>query len=117
MARSLSLMVVMTCLSLTCFLSESAELPRVLVEHSVKDDKSLSFLVVGDWGRGGAFNQSQVAHQVVIIITKYFLYNMIIKYLYKKEKSCCRHGWFGCLVGVIFNVEFNIKIGFLCSSI
>ncbi|PPD75741.1 hypothetical protein GOBAR_DD27329 [Gossypium barbadense] len=34
-----------------------AELERV--EHAAKADGSLSFLVVGDWGRKGLYNQSQ----------------------------------------------------------
>lgn len=29
-----------------------------------KSDGTLSFLVVGDWGRRGSYNQSQVARQV-----------------------------------------------------
>ncbi|KAL5748724.1 hypothetical protein ACOSQ2_026021 [Xanthoceras sorbifolium] len=46
-----------------CFLSVSAnQLPRF--EHQVNADGSLSFLVVGDWGRRGRFNQSQVAFQM-----------------------------------------------------
>ncbi|XP_015883679.3 purple acid phosphatase 17-like [Ziziphus jujuba] len=40
----------------------SAELQRF--QHPAKDDGSLSFLVLGDWGRRGAFNQSQVAFQM-----------------------------------------------------
>ncbi|XAR49486.1 Acid phosphatase [Bertholletia excelsa] len=39
-----------------------AELERF--EHPPKPDGSLSFLVLGDWGRRGAFNQSQVAVQM-----------------------------------------------------
>ncbi|KAJ4825222.1 Purple acid phosphatase 17 [Turnera subulata] len=39
-----------------------AELQRF--EHSPKDDGSLSFLVIGDWGRRGLFNQSRVALQM-----------------------------------------------------
>ncbi|KAL5545089.1 hypothetical protein UlMin_008873 [Ulmus minor] len=45
-----------------CFLCGSAELQRL--EHPIKDDGSLSFLVVGDWGRKGAYNQSHVSHQM-----------------------------------------------------
>lgn len=45
-----------------CFFYTSAELQRF--EHSTKEDGSLSFLVLGDWGRRGAFNQSQVAFQM-----------------------------------------------------
>lgn len=33
-------------------------------ERSPKPDGSLSLLVVGDWGRNGLFNQSEVATQV-----------------------------------------------------
>ncbi|KAI8542520.1 hypothetical protein RHMOL_Rhmol08G0144300 [Rhododendron molle] len=32
--------------------------------HPEKGDESLSFLVVGDWGRDGSYNQSEVAFQV-----------------------------------------------------
>ncbi|KAK8699663.1 hypothetical protein V6N13_115746 [Hibiscus sabdariffa] len=42
-----------------------AELPRF--EHAAKPDGSLSFLVLGDWGRRGLYNQSQVALQMGII--------------------------------------------------
>lgn len=39
-----------------------AELDRF--QHPTKADGSLSFLVVGDWGRKGNYNQSEVAVQV-----------------------------------------------------
>ncbi|KAL4302484.1 hypothetical protein GQ457_10G028290 [Hibiscus cannabinus] len=42
-----------------------AELPHF--EHTAKPDGSLSFLVLGDWGRRGLYNQSQVALQMGII--------------------------------------------------
>lgn len=45
-----------------CFLFASADLRRL--EHRIKADGSLSFLVLGDWGRKGAYNQSQVARQM-----------------------------------------------------
>lgn len=45
-------------------MSVSAELRRF--EHPVvKPDGSLSFLAIGDWGRRGDYNQSQIAHQVI----------------------------------------------------
>ena len=47
-------------LSVSCL----AELQRF--EHAVKPDGSLSFLVVGDWGRRGLYNQSEVALQVIV---------------------------------------------------
>ncbi|KAL7099382.1 hypothetical protein ACP275_09G081300 [Erythranthe tilingii] len=43
-------------------LHTSAELERF--EHPAKGDGTLTFLVVGDWGRRGDFNQSQVAFQM-----------------------------------------------------
>ncbi|CAL5339084.1 unnamed protein product [Camellia sinensis] len=49
---------------LCCHFSEAA-LPRF--HHPLKTDGSLSFLVVGDWGRKGLFNQSKVASQMGII--------------------------------------------------
>ncbi|XP_076904352.1 purple acid phosphatase 3-like [Bidens hawaiensis] len=33
-------------------------------KHPVKSDGSLSFLVIGDWGRRGLYNQSNVAYQM-----------------------------------------------------
>lgn len=50
-----------------CIFSVSAELQ--VLEQPIKGDGSLSFLVVGDWGRKGAHNQSQVAHQVKFLIS------------------------------------------------
>ncbi|XP_024032456.1 purple acid phosphatase 17-like, partial [Morus notabilis] len=40
----------------------SAELQKF--NQAAKDDGSLSFLVIGDWGRRGSFNQSEVAFQM-----------------------------------------------------
>jgi hypothetical protein len=39
------------------------------LKHPVKkkSDGSLSFLVIGDWGRKGGFNQSLVAHQMGVV--------------------------------------------------
>ncbi|CAL5396851.1 unnamed protein product [Camellia sinensis] len=45
-----------------CFSVSIAELERF--EHPAKADGSLSVLVVGDWGRKGNYNQSQVALQM-----------------------------------------------------
>lgn len=33
-------------------------------EHPTKEDGSINFLVLGDWGRKGDFNQSKVAYQM-----------------------------------------------------
>ncbi|KAA3459702.1 purple acid phosphatase 17-like [Gossypium australe] len=59
-------------LAITCFVSQNyvaGELERVHLKaqprngNSSKGDGFLGFLVVGDWGRKGAFNQSRVAFQ------------------------------------------------------
>ncbi|XP_050233994.1 purple acid phosphatase 3-like isoform X2 [Mercurialis annua] len=47
------------------FVSSLAKLQRF--NHPLKPDGSLSFLVVGDWGRRGFYNQSQVAQQMGLI--------------------------------------------------
>lgn len=50
-----------------CVSAADAELQRLLHDHpALKPDSSLTFLVIGDWGRKGTFNQSQVAIQVLI---------------------------------------------------
>jgi len=50
---------------LTNHSSIAEKLPRF--EHHLKpQQQSLNFLVVGDWGRKGNYNQSLVAHQVII---------------------------------------------------
>ncbi|XP_047170170.1 purple acid phosphatase 8-like isoform X1 [Vigna umbellata] len=48
-----------------CLVVSSALLQRF--EEAPKPDGSLSFLVIGDWGRKGAYNQSQVAFQMGVI--------------------------------------------------
>ncbi|GAV59389.1 Metallophos domain-containing protein [Cephalotus follicularis] len=45
-----------------CLVSSLAELQRFT--QQAKANGSLSFLVVGDWGRKGLYNQSQVAYQM-----------------------------------------------------
>jgi len=52
----------------------AAELQRF--EHAAKADGSLSLLVVGDWGRRGAYNQTGVALQVTIT------YNLLLLHIY-----------------------------------
>ncbi|MFS8016360.1 putative Acid phosphatase [Helianthus anomalus] len=42
----------------------AAELQRF--QHPVKADGSLRFLAIGDWGRRGLYNQSNVAYQVTV---------------------------------------------------
>ncbi|KAI4369083.1 hypothetical protein MLD38_017572 [Melastoma candidum] len=45
--------------------TSTAELLRV--QHRPKDEGSLAFLVIGDWGRKGSHNQSEVADQMGIV--------------------------------------------------
>ncbi|GMI75404.1 purple acid phosphatase 3 [Hibiscus trionum] len=52
----------LSCMWVAWFMLVSAEFQRF--EHPVKADGSLSFLVIGDWGRKGAYNQSHVAIQM-----------------------------------------------------
>ncbi|XP_062172221.1 purple acid phosphatase 3-like isoform X2 [Alnus glutinosa] len=61
---------VLLCLTFTaililCSVLSIAELQQL--EQELKADGSLSFLVVGDWGRRGGYNQSEVADQMGII--------------------------------------------------
>ncbi|XP_010460408.1 PREDICTED: purple acid phosphatase 4-like [Camelina sativa] len=53
---------------LLCFLLLSIvpklEAELTTVEHAPNPDGSISFLVIGDWGRRGLYNQSQVARQM-----------------------------------------------------
>ncbi|XP_050378600.1 purple acid phosphatase 17-like isoform X2 [Argentina anserina] len=60
-SRSLCFFLVLLS-SVICIVTTSAELQRF--EHPTKEDGSLSFLVLGDWGRRGEFNQSEVAFQM-----------------------------------------------------
>ncbi|XP_028243315.1 purple acid phosphatase 3-like isoform X2 [Glycine soja] len=53
-------------LAFCCFVSSSKAKLESL-QHAPKADGSLSFLVVGDWGRKGAYNQSLVAFQMGVI--------------------------------------------------
>nr|AFK34687.1 unknown [Medicago truncatula] len=59
---SLLVLVVFIATITQCLVYSSAELQSF--EHAPKPDGSLSFLVIGDWGRRGGYNQSQVALQM-----------------------------------------------------
>ncbi|KAF7847055.1 hypothetical protein BT93_L3403 [Corymbia citriodora subsp. variegata] len=48
-----------------CLVSALGEFERFV--ESPKGDGSLAFLVVGDWGRRGNYNQTEVAHQVTLL--------------------------------------------------
>ncbi|KAL1198268.1 Purple acid phosphatase 4 [Cardamine amara subsp. amara] len=62
-----SLNIVMTlllCLILLLSMAPKLKAELTTVEHPPNSDGSISFLVVGDWGRRGLYNQSQVALQM-----------------------------------------------------
>lgn len=59
--------IVLALVSLSSCAADADHDLRRLQHASTKVDGSLSFLVVGDWGRRGAYNQSQVALQMGII--------------------------------------------------
>ncbi|MQM01673.1 hypothetical protein Taro_034435 [Colocasia esculenta] len=62
-ASPLAPLLALVGLVLCCFAASSdAELPRLA--HPAKPDGSLSLLVVGDWGRKGGYNQTDVAVQM-----------------------------------------------------
>nr|AFK35320.1 unknown [Lotus japonicus] len=61
----MGLFVFFATITLCLVVDSSAVLERF--EEAPKPDGSLSFLVIGDWGRGGAYNQSQVAVQMGVI--------------------------------------------------
>ncbi|XP_041013969.1 purple acid phosphatase 3-like isoform X2 [Juglans microcarpa x Juglans regia] len=65
---TLALFLFFTANLLLCFVPSISELQRV--RHPAKTDGSLSFLVVGDWGRRGLYNQSQVALQMGVVAEK-----------------------------------------------
>jgi len=71
-AKSMTMFFLFTIIFGFGFLHASAELQRFT--HTPKTDGSLSFLVVGDWGRKGEYNQSDVAFQVRLI---FFLLSLI----------------------------------------
>lgn len=61
--KSMALCLVLVICSFgLCFVSTHAELQRF--EQPARTEGTLSFLVLGDWGRKGAFNQSEVAVQM-----------------------------------------------------
>ncbi|KAF3432056.1 hypothetical protein FNV43_RR26795 [Rhamnella rubrinervis] len=62
MSKTLTFSCVILCLF---WVLSTAELQRF--QHGAKEDGSLSLLVVGDWGRRGSYNQSQVALKMGII--------------------------------------------------
>ncbi|KAG8379508.1 hypothetical protein BUALT_Bualt07G0095700 [Buddleja alternifolia] len=59
------IMIDVTQLRHLCFqIFVGSELPRIEHYSSKRNGDSITFLVVGDWGRGGYFNQSRVASQM-----------------------------------------------------
>ncbi|KAG0470522.1 hypothetical protein HPP92_017222 [Vanilla planifolia] len=59
---TMALRLLTTVLYLSLISSATAEFQRIL--HLPKPNASLTLLAIGDWGRNGTFNQSQVAHQM-----------------------------------------------------
>lgn len=49
----------------------NGELQRFI--EPAKSDGSVSFIVIGDWGRRGSFNQSIVAYQVLVPKNHYYM--------------------------------------------
>ena len=73
LSKAMAFYLVFTALVGLCSVSSVAELLRL--EQQAKADGSLSFLVVGDWGRRGSFNQSRVALQVHGFFSFYYFWN------------------------------------------
>ncbi|KAL8136333.1 hypothetical protein V2J09_002334 [Rumex salicifolius] len=61
----ISNLAVLAAAVMMAFWTAEAELERV--EQPRKSDGTVSFLVIGDWGRKGNFNQSLVAHQMGVV--------------------------------------------------
>nr|XP_010939979.1 purple acid phosphatase 17 [Elaeis guineensis] len=61
-SETMALALVLLVGGLSFVLPSSAELQRL--QHPLKHDGSLSLLVIGDWGRKGQYNQSEVATQM-----------------------------------------------------
>ncbi|XP_010936863.1 purple acid phosphatase 3 [Elaeis guineensis] len=61
-SKSMALGLVLLLVALSSFLGSSADLQRL--EHPLKHDGSLRVVVIGDWGRKGEYNQSEVATQM-----------------------------------------------------
>lgn len=100
----------------------NAELKRF--DHPAKGDGTLSFLVIGDWGRRGWYNQSQVANQVLINYKSLFSLNsspfclfIFLSLLY--FLNFCRY-----LVPIIFGFFFKeygllylLLLSFICRPV
>lgn len=78
--------------------STHAELQRF--EQPAKTDGKLSFLVLGDWGRRGDFNQSEVAHQV-LPASFVFFFNLH-HFLEKNHAPCGCHFHLSKIFPVIY---------------
>ncbi|XP_022735402.1 purple acid phosphatase 7-like isoform X2 [Durio zibethinus] len=61
----ISFLLITAWIWLSSVVSSFAELQHF--QHPIKPDGSLSFLVVGDWGRKGLYNQSEVAFQMGLV--------------------------------------------------
>ncbi|CDP05485.1 unnamed protein product [Coffea canephora] len=63
----------------------AAELPRL--NHPPKADGSLSFLLVGDWGRKGSYNKSEVCK--LIFLYQSYCHNMFVYLFYFLSFCVC----------------------------
>ncbi|KAL9248053.1 hypothetical protein vseg_021416 [Gypsophila vaccaria] len=64
MATKMSNIIMLSLLLLCMFTFDLTQAHLSRFRESIKDDGSLSLLVIGDWGRHGAYNQSLVAAQM-----------------------------------------------------
>lgn len=61
---STSTLCLLLCIYASFVVVSNGELQRFI--EPAKSDGSVSFIVIGDWGRRGSFNQSIVAYQVLV---------------------------------------------------
>ncbi|CAL0329807.1 unnamed protein product [Lupinus luteus] len=85
----MDLLVFIATISL-CLVASSSSLQRF--DKSPKKDGSLSFLVIGDWGRKGTYNQTKVADQDVDLALNQSRANWKIVVGHHTIKSAGEHG-------------------------
>lgn len=97
--KTMSLLLWLCCCLLVGLHSAAAEFQTF---HHQLGSESLSLLVVGDWGRRGAYNQSQVAHQVVLLF--YFFLFTFFTYILTYLQI------FKCMCTYKFNFDTSFKV-------
>jgi hypothetical protein len=73
LSRSMGWAMVSMKIIIFCFLIDESHCSLQHVRSAKKSGDSLNFLVVGDWGRKGLYNQSRVATQVIPGFHRLFL--------------------------------------------